>query len=300
MPSLDLDEVVIDPSTGETRKLGCLPLERPGTTRLAWPVFGDTIGSPDLVPRDQWFEVDYRPYCSPIKDQDGKSACNAFDTIMLLEMERRRTGLKDVKLSPGDLYYRINGGRDQGSMLEDALETVIRDGVATAATVPELAVYKRDVNEAAAQQERPLYRMLEAWWCPTFPHAASAYMRGYFVSQGIMWYGNDNPDADGWIPVGGRGRAGGHAIAGCGLTARMQGGKTVWGSRSANSWTPRWGRNGFFVIPEERANEGGNNFGWWAIRSVTVPSDDPDMPPAPNLKAYSIPRLVTGHRVQRR
>lgn len=277
-----IDEVVIDDRTGETRKMGCLPMPASGP-KLAWPVFGDTHGSPDLIPRDQWFEVDYSHLASPIKDQDGKSACNAFSSVTVLEMERRAAGLEDVVLSPGDLYYRINGGSDNGSMLEDALAELIR-GVATAKTVNPLAVYKRDVNVAAAEAERPLYRILEAWWCPTFDHAFSAALRGYRLNTGIYWYSSDPLDGDGWLAASGGGRPGGHAIAGTGTRGRMKGGKTQWGVQFHNSWGPRWGRNGVGVIPEERASRGTGTFGWWALRSAVVPSNDPNLPPSPTLK----------------
>ena len=47
---------------------------------------------------------------------------------------RKEQGLVGPLLSPADLYDRINGGRDQGSMLEDAMAELAKNGVGTVAT----------------------------------------------------------------------------------------------------------------------------------------------------------------------
>ena len=44
--------------------------------------------------------------------------------------------------------------------------------------------------------------------------AISAAIQGRRLVSGILWYANDTPDADGWLPTTGRGQAGGHAIKG--------------------------------------------------------------------------------------
>src|SRR5262245_23168894 len=110
---------------GSTRKLGNIapPASR---LRLSWPEYGSTDAVP-LVPRDQWPGLiaqfpagpDY-PFLPPVHDQDGVGQCNCDDTTALVESIRMTAGLPYGQLSAADLYDRINGGADNGSMLEDA------------------------------------------------------------------------------------------------------------------------------------------------------------------------------------
>jgi hypothetical protein len=104
-------------------------------------VYGDTPQTP-LVARSQWEGLvgNYvpdkpdHPNLPYVHDQDGIGQCNPDATTAAEEFTRSVMGLDFVKLSAGDLYGRINGGRDQGSLLEDALAEMDARGVGTAAT----------------------------------------------------------------------------------------------------------------------------------------------------------------------
>ena len=131
---------------GDLRKLCAWPVDDDTPTPTTSHTFGETPTT-RVIPRNEWQPVDLSAFVSPIKDQNGIGACNAFATINCLEACRRGRGLPDVTLSPGDLYSRINGGRDNGSLPEDALKTALLVGVATAATVPPLQ--KRSIVNTA-------------------------------------------------------------------------------------------------------------------------------------------------------
>lgn len=227
--------------------------------KLKWAVYGTTPQTP-MIPRAQWKEVDLEAYLPPVKDQDGIGACNAFATITATEASREIAGLSYVKLSPGWLYGRINGGRDQGSTLEDGLAWMVEHGTCTSATVGDLSWRS---NPSKAAQEAKNYRVVEAYLCPTVDHMASALQQGFVIVEGLLWRDNFTPDKDGWLPSVGRGGAGGHALCGYGLTQR----NGVWGIKTRNSWGVTWGNGGNCVIPESLFD--GQISGYWAIRSVT-------------------------------
>lgn len=260
-------------SLGETRFL--MPMENLKVTK-AFKTFGEEAGSPPLIPRDQWKPIDLNPVCPPIKDQDGIGACNAFATVTAVEVAYKLNGIDCPPLSTGYLYGAINGQRDQGSTLEDAIEWMTKNGTCKASTVGMLDWQKGKWPSNAATEAKQ-YRALEYWWCPTFDHFASALQYGYAGNVGMMWGSADNPDGDGYLPDRVGGRAGGHAIAVTGLC--HDGNK--WGTLQNNSWSAKWGwQGGRFKISEARHKNEQGNFGWFVVRAVTFPTDQSIPQPA--------------------
>jgi len=226
--------------------LGCKPrLLHPGSV---YPVLGQDPNRRDiqLIPRNQWAEIDCSHLVPEILDQDGQGACNAFASVQTLHVLRNQAGLPYVKLSAGNLYGRINGGVDAGSILSDAIQTLEKEGVCTAATVPELQWRQRNWP-STWKEEAKKFRILEAWDCPSFDHLASALLLGFPVNLGIMVGRNFTPQEDGWLPDY-RGGGGGHAMCGVGLLYHRQ--RNTWGIKVANSWGREWGQGGFAIVPE--------------------------------------------------
>lgn len=231
----------------------------------AWPVYGDTATTPMLTP-DQLLvhAITTQEAFDDVRIgkphyQNGIGMCNGSAIVKGMEIKRHMQGLEHVDLSGGDLYMRICGGVDRGSLLEDGMRESMERGVAPVSITPYLDW--RGENPGAAES-RKRYRVLEAFLCPTFEHCASAVAYGCTLDTGIMWGNGDNPDGDGWLPrrvAGG----GGHAICGYALVRRGD----ELGIAHINSWGPSFGRNGRFVIPKSRYT--GPVGGWWAIRSVT-------------------------------
>lgn len=261
---------VID-ERGIERYLGnVVPVAGP---RYGWTYYGDVPDTP-MVPRSRWGEViarwsrpDDNPFLPPVHDQDGIGCCNASATVAGMEACRAMQGLPHVSLSAGDLYRRICGGSDNGSLLEDGLAESIRGGVASARTVPYLD-WRRD--HAGAADERRLYRVTEAFVCPTFEHVMSAALSGFYLISGVMWHDNYRIDGDGWLPKRGSGGGGGHAVLGY-APAERGGAFGVW---HQNSWSADWGARGRCVFPEEMYR--GPVGGWWAVRAVVnEPGDTP-------------------------
>ncbi len=261
-----MTEVVLP--DGTTRRLGnVVPTAAPGP---GWGTYGAVPETP-LIPRAEWADrirdigdgPDF-PFLPPVHDQNGVGQCNADATTAVMESLRASQGLPYQQLSAADLYHRINGGSDRGSLLEDAIREAMTNGVGLAATSGTL--WKTGVWKGpASSQDRGRFRLLECWLCPTFDHVMSAVLSGFRINSGIMWYANYTPDQSGWLPRP-SGRGGGHAIFGYKPAVRTVNGRPEFGVWHQNSWGTRWGVGGRFVIPE--AAYAGPVGGWWAGRSV--------------------------------
>ena len=244
---------------------GCLP--RVAGVGDLFPVFDEKV---ELIPESDWQEVNWARYVPEIMSQNGIGACNSFAACTALRVCRVMAGLADVRLSPGHLYGQINGGRDAGSLLGDALTALKDVGACTTDEVPELE-WKRRNWPAGIEEVARKYRITEAWDCPTFAHLATAIQRGFVVDYGIAVGSNFDTDANGWVAEG-KGR-GGHAMCGVGLAKRTKAGKTQWGIVTANSWGTNWGVNGFGIVPASYfANELFTD--GWAVRVAIDPSDE--------------------------
>lgn len=248
-----------------------MPLESMKLTK-AFKTFGEDAGSPPLIPRDKWKPISLKTFSGAIKDQDGVGACNAFATVTATETAYGLCRIPCPPLSTGYLYGNINGQRDQGSLLEDAIEWMNKYGTVPASVVGMLDWQKSKwpANAAAIALN---YRVLEWWWCPTFDHFASALQYGFAGNIGMMWGSGDNPNANGYLPDRATGRAGGHAIAVDGLCY-----DAGWGLELPNSWSPGWGVQGRFKLSETRVKNEVGNFGWFVVRAINIPSDAASLP----------------------
>lgn len=245
--------------SGEERFLGNL-VPPAGLTR-AWPLFGDTPEQ-KLIPRADWDDVvkaagdgPDHPCLPYVHDQDGIGQCNCDATAALAEFARNCQGLPFVKLSAADLYDRINGGRDQGSMLEDAFEEMRLRGIGMASTSGTL--WQRGMTQASAE-ERSRFMFVKLVRCPTFDHCFSATAQGWGIVSGVMWNDGFKVGSDGWLQLSRTGGNGGHAVFGYKPAKRG----SEYGIWHQNSWKVSWGLGGRCVFPEQMYK--GPVGGWWA------------------------------------
>lgn len=272
-----LHEIILD--DGTTRRLGNIIPPEDRKIKFSHKLYGDDPSVP-MVARSKWpdiitnieqgepgFDHAHLPY---VHDQDGVGQCNCDATCAVLECMMLRQGLSPEKLVPlsaGDLYDRINGGSDNGSSLEDGIVEA-KKGVASVQSCG-TNIWHRGWRSPSAGTERPMYRLDEAFLCPTFDHCMSAVIMGFPLVSGIMWYDMYKPDGDGWLPRNGRGPGGGHAVFGYKPAMLAKGGSPEFGIRHQNSWGEGWGVHGRCVFPEVMY-KGRDIGGWWAVRSVIV------------------------------
>lgn len=265
---MNLLPTIVD-ELGVVRYLGNLYPTTP--VSYGWKEFG-AIPSQKIIPRSEWDDLvpdeadNYHPAVdlSKTHDQDGIGMCNASSVARLVEVCRKAAGLEHVSISGGDIYRVISGGYDRGSMLEDGMERIHNVGALPTSICPYLE-WRKDYGQANVRKQ---YRVLELAVCPTFDHFYSALIQGWFGVAGVMWYNNYKTDSKGWLPVGGAGGGGGHALMTYKPTRRGK----LYGTWENNSWTGQWGLNGTCVIPEPGYR--GNVGGWWVGKLVTTESGD--------------------------
>ena len=79
--------------------------------------------------------VDWRPDCSPIRDQKSCGSCTAFGTIGAWEVCLRLQNMVDVDLSERDLFFCGGGRCEFGSTMEPILNHALK-GVASEECCP--------------------------------------------------------------------------------------------------------------------------------------------------------------------
>jgi hypothetical protein len=235
----------------------------------SFPIYGDRADTP-MYPRSQWPDLiakmggDWKtyPWLSEPHDQNGVGQCCADATTSMGESMRLKQGLPLVMLSAADLYDRINGGVDRGSLLEDALDEAMKNGLGTVETCG--TIWRRG-QKKAPPEERKRFRFLEVFIAPTFDHFFNGLIAGFDGNTGIMWGENYSPDGDGWLPETPRG-GGGHSLHAYMPVMRQGRGGMQYGTADKNSWTKDWGLNGRCVIPENAYR--GPVGGWFLCRQI--------------------------------
>jgi len=260
---MQLDEITLP--DGSTRRLGNIMPTK--ALQYPWIEFGN-VPNTRVFPRSDWDRLlaDYddlgpdHPHLPYVHDQNGVGQCNADATTAAMEFCRSVQGLQPTKLSAADLYAQINGGADNGSLLEDGINAAMKVGTGTAERCGTL--WKRGQYMPATGPERAKFRVLEAYLCPTFDHRFSAALQGFALIMGSMWYSNYNPMDNGLLPRG-SGSAGGHAYFGFKPT-KIDGRFALWCRQSWGNWSPKF--NNCFAVTQEHTDE--MIGGIWAVRSM--------------------------------
>lgn len=195
-----------------------------------------------------------------IGDQGEVGACNGFAGAGALERARWLRGLPRVPLSGFGLYAAINGGRDRGSMLDDAMRRLLLHGCPPAELVPD-GEWRKDRIPEAAWQAAGEYRAQKCYGIDTEEELATAVGCGFPVIVAVQASGA-GVDAAGVVQWDGG--PGNHAVLIDGLR-RRQG---RWEYDMANSWTTGWGEGGRGWLQWERHLTGPLRYHYF----YTVPS----------------------------
>lgn len=247
------------------RVLGCKP-PRPGAAQR-WPTYGSKPTEP-ILPRTTWQPVDLRHLASPPIDQAQTSSCCPCAATQALRTELARTGLPADPLSVADLYARINGGRDNGANLEDALQELQAKGVCDTEHATLFGTTERDCKHRGEWElDRARHRLTDAQLCTSADAIGSALQRHRPVVFGTLLTDTFQPDAKGVIGKRtGRGR-GGHAMFLIGL--QQMGGD--WYFLAQNSWGVEWGVEGTAWLHESWLDT--DYFAAWCLAAVCIPTD---------------------------
>ena len=243
----------------------------------ALPKFGDSC---PVFPVSQYFECNREnifPFAEWIGDQDGHGACVGFGWAYGLRKSRRLLGMTDVPLSGNFAYAFLNGGKDQGAVISDGIESLKDHGVCPDSMVPAKSIYERQLSESAKQEARR-FKLVDAYRCDEASEVFSAIMSGYIVVYGYE-VGTNFENFDKYGVAGADRGAGNHCNHSEGMVKLPDG---RWVLINANSWTTKWGPFGngkCYLDPAKSLFNGTDRPDCCVIRSVSRDPQDPNDPP---------------------
>jgi hypothetical protein len=226
-----------------------------------------------VLPQSQWAEFDRRDPRVPVLNQGQHGSCVGHGGATAFSMAWLASGQTFRRFSPCYLYGNINGGRDAGAIVSDAMQSLQRTGIALEEQVPEGQVYRQSSwsqFDATAQR----FRIADAYHCETFDDLGSAAQLGFFICYGILvGNGFTSLDNEGVPGVGGRG---GHCMAGGDAMKRSS--RWGWLIHNRNSWGQSYGDNGCCYLAKQHFEYGGY-LDSFAIRLVANDPQETDVPP---------------------
>lgn len=171
-----------------------------------------------------------------IVNQLGIGSCNGWAAAVSLEKSWALLGMGRVKLSGNGLYAMINGGRDQGSMLDSGLQAMTENGVPLRSKVPEIEEYREERISGEAWASMDKHQARECYRLDNEMDVASALASNFMVIVAVHAGRNFmRPDRNGVL--GCDDGDGNHAV---GLDdIRISEGRLEY--RLVNSWGVDWG-----------------------------------------------------------
>lgn len=218
------------------RVLGCLP----STKTFSLPDFGATI---PVQPESNWDETAVDISGVPVFNQGQHGSCTGHGSVTAFSFAWWLSGQAAYQFSPTSVYARINGGKDQGAMVGDALMALQQYGTCFMNQFGEDMIYTSQMSSDAVKTASR-FRVSEAYRLRSWEEMCTALTMGLMVVSG-MAVGNNfsNLDSNGVCPVPDQ-VAGGHCLAHYGLK-KVNG---TWVALTRNSWGKSWGMNGNCLI----------------------------------------------------
>lgn len=208
-----------------------------------------------------------------VKNQRSHGSCQGFATSSALSKARHRRGLDRVDLSGAYAYSKVNGGNDNGSMLEDGMESAERDGICEEVLAGWDAIYPNRYDRIKCDENAKQYKAFECYVVRTEIALASALINNFdcvtavHADNGFM-----KLDSDG-IAGGGNG-PGNHAVHCDGIDWNDRLKKLIFDHQ--NSWDVTYGQNGRMFTYWDRHHAPTTRYHqFYAIRStIDGPKDD--------------------------
>lgn len=269
---MDIEEFR-DEATGEIRRPGSLILP-PGFVSSFPPYTGDPetplyddaeitkmISNPNR--RDITKLLPFSKYGT---NQGSFSSCNGWAKANAVTALRRLSGIDDGWVGSGSYVYSlINGNRDRGSHLEDALVTASKYGVPSRRTVPYNLIYRSQYNTRVADAEAAKTRGLQLYRCKTKQAWRSALAAGW---MGIAAIHADsrviNFRGTGIMPLANG--SGNHAV----LISDMRRNRNTENYLMDNSWGIGWGNQGRTWLVWDHFEQTFNNHAFYVIPGIRV------------------------------
>lgn len=232
---------------GFYRVLSCIPSSEESASKFS--TFQSAFRN---ISAADFQEIDLSYLKPPIKDQKATSACVGFSTSSGMDSVWMQMGRElELCFSPFFTYGIINGNRDAGAMISDALRSLMENGICRVGDLPAGAMFQRQFPQSAFEIAKK-YKLKEAFRCQSFEDICAAISLGFFVAFGIM-VGSNFPalDRESVAPLP-NGRGGGHALLGVGLKRSERYGMVI---KTQNSWSGNFGLGGYCYLRKEHFSQ---------------------------------------------
>jgi len=219
---------------------------------------GDVLGAPGVDPTLP-SSVDLSKDFPLPGNQGNQYSCVGWATAYAIKSYQERVeigwSLEPVehRFSPAYIYNQINHGQDHGSWLDEALNLVVDQGVATLDQTPYNDHDYFTQPTDAARQEASQYKGLR-WKTVNGILEIKDALANHLPILAAIWVYGDLPrlrGPDSVYNTFGGGLQGKHAIAITGYDDQRYGGAL----RIINSWGPVFGDGGYFWLPYTMANQ---------------------------------------------
>ena len=198
--------------------------------------------------------IDLSANFPPVGDQGGQSSCVGWAVGHALKsyqerLEERWEFGPETVFSPAWIYNQINGGRDQGSLIRDALQLIVNKGAATWWTMPyDHADYLSQPTDTATG-EAGQYKARNWGRVEGTQHIKAALFNRLPVVVGMVAYASfrELSGTNSVYNTFGGSDLGGHAATIVGYDDNRFGGAF----KVINSWSTGWGDGGYFWLPYE-------------------------------------------------
>ena len=230
-------------AAAEDQALGSLDIP---PEEYALLISADRAGAGDLPP-----EVDLSPLFPIAGNQNPQSSCVAWAVGYALKSYQEKLEMgwaftRNHLFSPAYIYNQINGGSDDGSRIDHALELIVQQGAATLASMPYDEHDHLTQPSAEARTEAAGFKA--ARWERV---NGSRDIKAALAARTPVVIGMES--CDNFQDVKGRdavyndllGDCGGHAVTITGYDDNRFGGAF----RIINSWGSDWGDAGYFWLP---------------------------------------------------
>ena len=229
-------------SLGEVHGLGLKPStpERKAKLRQQFMGFGTMLESKGLklIPRDKWVDVEVPHWNAPeyVINQGQTSSCVGASAAAAAG-KTLEAGGKPFSLQSGPfIYAHINNGRDSGAYIDDALETLQKNGTVPAKLFDyKDGLYLRQIP-ASVKTEGLKHQLTVGYLLNSEAELATAIQMGFVCQAGVQVDGSfERFDSNGVSSA--RGRYANHSI-------HIDGMKQIngeWCYHMPNTWGAKWG-----------------------------------------------------------